>query len=273
MAREDYRIEDHGELHGDVLLFGGVYSNLEAVQALFEVADTRGIPQANRVCTGDVVAYCADPQLSFDRVLFDTGIIVSGNCEKQIGAGASDCGCGFQPGSSCELASQSWFPFATQETEDWHEVMGEMTELAVFKHAGKRYAVIHGGMTDVSRYLWPVSPEDHFREEIDAIQVEIGDIDGVIAGHCGIAFEKRIDDCHWINPGAIGMPPNDGHSDTRYAILSESGLRIERLPYAHYSASASMEAAGLTQGYEKALGSGYWPSEEILPRQLRKRSA
>ena len=45
---------------GPVLLFGGCYSNLEATNALLAEASRLGIPPGRIVCTGDVVAYCAD---------------------------------------------------------------------------------------------------------------------------------------------------------------------------------------------------------------------
>ena len=35
-------------------------------------------------------------------------------------------------------------------------------------------------------------------------------------------------------------------------------------------AAAAMRAVGLTQGYERALASGWWPSEEVLPADLRR---
>ena len=35
-------------------------------------------------------------------------------------------------------------------------------------------------------------------------------LDGVIGGHCGLPFTKVVGDRLWHNPGAIGMPANDG---------------------------------------------------------------
>ena len=46
---------------GPVLCFGGPYSNLQATQALFAEARRLGVPPGRIVCTGDVLAYCADP--------------------------------------------------------------------------------------------------------------------------------------------------------------------------------------------------------------------
>ncbi|OYV85079.1 MAG: radical SAM protein, partial [Acidiphilium sp. 21-68-69] len=87
---------------GPVLVFGGCYSNLQATRALLEAAKAHEIPPERMICTGDVVAYGADPQ-ACAALIRDHGIAtVMGNCEEQLGAGAADCGCGFTEGSSCD---------------------------------------------------------------------------------------------------------------------------------------------------------------------------
>ena len=84
------KIAQIGTLTGDVLLFGGPYSNLHATQALF--AGTVHMPRKNRICTGDMVAYCADPVATSKLVLDQTARIIAGNCEVQLVARADDCG-------------------------------------------------------------------------------------------------------------------------------------------------------------------------------------
>jgi len=83
---------DLGELSGPVLVFGGPYSNLEAARAIRAEAARLGVPPARTICTGDVVAYCADPGATVALVR-DWGIaVVMGNVEESLGAGAGDCG-------------------------------------------------------------------------------------------------------------------------------------------------------------------------------------
>ena len=48
-------------MDGPVLVFGGPYSNLEATRAVLDAAARRGIPGRRILCTGDVVAYAAEP--------------------------------------------------------------------------------------------------------------------------------------------------------------------------------------------------------------------
>ena len=93
---------------GPILLFGGTYGNLEATEALFNESGRHGIPNDHLICTGDMVAYCADAQETV-TLLHDNGIaVVMGNCEGQLGSGVPDCGCGFDEGTACDLLSVQW---------------------------------------------------------------------------------------------------------------------------------------------------------------------
>src|SRR5450432_1834339 len=101
-------------LHVDepLLLFGGCYSNLQATQALFDQAKRLGIPPNRVICTGDVVAYAADPAATVDLVRQAGMHVVMGNCEESLGTNAADCGCGFATGSACDLLSVAWYAHA-----------------------------------------------------------------------------------------------------------------------------------------------------------------
>jgi predicted phosphodiesterase len=270
MSDVDRVVKDLGELQGDVLLFGGPYSNLQASQAMLYIAHKRGIAPENRICTGDVIAYCADA-LATLQLWRDECVMVAGNCEQQLGVGADDCGCGFEDGSACDVLSQGWYPFADRSVSNEDRLfMAAAPDVVVFTQSGKRYAVIHGGLSDVARFLWPVSGEAEFLQEINLARDAVGHVDCIIAGHCGMAFETQVDDVDWVNVGVIGMPPHDGRSETRFGVLHDGCIGIETLDYDFGAARLAMERVGLVQGYEKTLQTGYWPSEDILPASLRR---
>ena len=261
---------DLGKLDGPVLLFGGPYSNLQATNSLFKKAKKRFIPSSHWICTGDVVAYCADPRETIRAVRKSGASVVAGNCEKQIGLGAEDCGCGFETGSTCDLLSAGWYAHASKKvTSDDRAWMISLPDVISFVHQGARYAVVHGGMTDMSRFIWPNDPEEVFEREFNALRDKVGPIDHVIAGHCGIPFMRETRFGRWINAGVIGMPPHDGRQSTRFAVLDGGEVIFLHLQYDASMAAAKMAGAGLTQGYEKSLLSGYWPSEDVLPPSLR----
>jgi hypothetical protein len=102
-----------------------------------------------------------------------------------------------------------------------------------------------------------------------AAEIAATGCDGVIAGHCGIPFVRQVRPGVWINAGAIGMPADDGTPRIWFAVLTpgEAGLSVEILPleYDHAAAAAAMRTAGLPEGYAAALGSGIWPSCDVLP--------
>ncbi|NNL72843.1 MAG: metallophosphoesterase [Silicimonas sp.] len=260
------RHHDFGHLDGPVVLFGGAYSNLQATLALFEAAGSRDM-----VSTGDLVAYCADPVATVTAFLGEDCRGIAGNCERQLADGADDCGCGFGDGSACDLLSRGWYSYLRRTiTDEAIDDLSRLPDIGSFEHQGRRYAVIHGGATAINRYIWPSSQDSVFREEINAIEAAIGPVDGIVAGHCGIAFQRLIGKHHWINAGAIGLPPHDGRPETRHAVLDGGEVTMHRLHYDHAAARDAMERVGLTQGYHETLETGIWPSEDVLPPELRR---
>lgn len=265
-----HKVDDLGVLTGDVLLFGGPYSNLQATQAVLAQAEKRAVAGKNVICTGDVVAYCAQPLETLAAIRATNATVVAGNCEQQLAVGATDCGCGFDVGTVCDLLSARWFSHADKligaADRAW---MRSLPDVVVFEQAGRRVAVVHGGMTDVARFIWPTSPETVFEQEIAALEAQVGVVDTVVAGHCGVPFERQIGPTTWVNAGVIGVPPHDGARATRFAILSQGKVTFHKLHYDVSAAFAQMQESGLCQGYDQALLSGYWPSEDVLPQELR----
>ena len=267
------KIKDLGDLSAPTLLFGGPYSNLHALEAMKAWADAQGISPSNTICTGDVAAYCAYPE-ECTQTIKDWGIhVLAGNCEINLAAEVDDCGCGFEEGTACSLLSKGWYPFASAEishaSRQW---MGACPDRIAFRFQGKRFAVIHGGTQDVSAFIWPTSDDEMLRSEINHLETQVGALDGVIAGHSGIPMKRNVAGIDWLNAGVIGMPANNGQSSTDFLVLTEAGPEFHKLNYDWNAAQQAMIKAGLVQGYHQTLETGYWPSEDILPPELRKAS-
>jgi hypothetical protein len=213
-----------------------------------------------------VVAYCADAAATTGLVMASGIHVVAGNCEIQLAADAEDCGCGFEEGTACDLLSVAWYAHARRQVtaaqRAW--MAGLPGRLVLGLPDGRRLAVIHGGAREVSRFLFASSPEDVLAEEIAATGCQ-----GVIAGHCGIPFLRRVGEGLWCNAGAIGMPAHDGTPRAWCALLEpgREGLAVSLLPldYDHAGAVAAMRAARLPDGYACGLETGLWPSEHVLP--------
>jgi predicted phosphodiesterase len=250
-----------------VLVFGGPYSNLEATTAVLSLADGLGIPPDHIICTGDVVAYGADPADTVGLVR-EAGIhVVMGNCEESLATEAEDCGCGFAPGSSCDRLSAAWYAYADRQLDqDARTWMAGLPRRLDIEIAGQRLCVVHGGVTSINRFLFASSPTEEKREELNAAAC-----DGIIGGHCGIPFSQSVAGKLWHNTGAIGLPANDGTPRTWFSLLVPTGLgiRIEHhaLHYDFLAAAAKMRQAGLPEGYAAALEAGLWPSCDVLPQE------
>ncbi len=257
---------------GPLLIFGGPYSNLQATRAVLAEAVRRGIPPARVICTGDVVAYGADAAACCDLVMASGIHVLMGNCEENLAAGEQDCGCGFEDGTACDLLSRAWYAHADRQVTQAHRAwMGARPRrMAVALPDGRRLALLHGGADDISRFLFASADEAVLAEQIGATGC-----DGVIAGHCGIPFARRVGEGLWLNAGAVGMPADDGTPRGWFALLTPAlaGLRVEilALDYDHGGAAAAMRAARLPEGYAAALSTGLWPSCDVLPPAERAR--
>lgn len=252
------RIRDLGALNGSILLFGGPCSNLQATKALLQAASDNAIPAGRMILTGNIIGCCANPAETLELIRNSGVVALAGEADLQLATADASTG-------------EPWFCHAgaslAKSGRNW---LAGLPERLLFYHAGKRYVVIHGTAKHPESYLWRISDEDDFWRQISRLQEEVGVIEAVIAGQTGIAFERWIDGIHWINPGAIGMPANDGQQETVYAILEDGEVRFEPLGYDVAAAVAAMQAAGLTQGHEIALKTGYWPNDDMLPKSLRR---
>jgi pyruvate-formate lyase-activating enzyme/predicted phosphodiesterase len=255
-----------------VLVFGGPYSNLEAMRALLDRAERLGIPGERMICTGDVVAYCADPVATVDLMRGSGAHGVMGNCEESLACGSEDCGCGFVPGSICESLAAAWFAHADRMLDrDARAWMASLPRRIDVVLAGRRLAVVHGGAERINRYLFASTASAIKLDELERCGA-----DGIVGGHSGLPFTQFVGGKLWHNAGAIGMPANDGTPRVWFSLLvpEPGGLRIEHraLEYDHRTAAKKMRAAGLPEEYARALAIGIWPSCDVLPyREIRER--
>jgi predicted phosphodiesterase len=245
------------------LFFGGSYSNIHALQSLKEEAEKLNIPAQNIYHTGDVVGYCAFPNETVNAVR-EWGInVIAGNVEVQLSEGKKSCGCNFEKGSRCADFSTRWYPYAQTQVSvaniDW---MKTLKTYQVVEINGLRFGIIHGGLTDISQFIFESTDTAKKEEIIHQLNVDV-----VVAGHSGIPFMQQIKTKYWINPGVIGMPANDGTPRGWYAIYNAitNTFTLKSLNYDHIEASKEMIGKDLPTEYAKTLIDGFWDNCEILP--------
>jgi len=259
---------DLGNQDGRLLVFGGPYSNFAATSAMRRRARELDVPPRRVICTGDLIAYCAEPAQTVDLVR-DWGIhTVMGNCEESLAFNEADCGCGFDDGSQCSNLALTWYRYADSRIDDtrrhWMQSLPRALE---FRISERRFRVVHGSLTSINEFVFASSDCD-----AKLAQLRKAGVDAIIGGHSGIPFGQRIGDRYWLNAGVIGMPANDGSSHGWYLQIepAEGGpvCSWHSLEYEFRSSRDSAIAAGMPE-YGEALASGLWPSMDVLPEAER----
>jgi len=261
----DKRIKHIGAKSGKLLLFGGVYSNLQALVKLVSIAKTEGISPENCICTGDITGYCAQPEETIQLFQEWGALTIAGNVELQLANDSEDCGCDFKAGGRCDSFSKMWFPYTkgrlSEESLQW---ISEIPEHIAFEYAGKKVTVVHGTYSNVSEFVFASNGEQHKQRCFEETESDV-----IIAGHCGLPFHKSVQGKLWLNPGVIGMPANDGTTRVWYMILENDNGNIKythrSFEYDHKTAQGLMFQNHLPEAYADTLSSGIWDNMEILP--------
>jgi len=255
---------------GKLLVFGGVYSNLQALQALKKFADEEQIEPGNIICHGDVIGYCAQPEevVSFVK---EWGIdCIAGNVELQLAEGKDDCGCDFNAGSRCDIFSKQWYPYAqsklSPQSIDWAK---KLPEIITFEYEGFKVGLVHGSAFETAEYIFKSTEWSTKQRNFDKLDADI-----IIAGHSGLPFYDTQNDKHWVNPGVIGMPANDGNQKVWCATLEIIDNKLvvnhHQLAYDYKLANKLMVEEKLPDAYAKTLLTGLWDNCEILPEAETK---
>lgn len=253
---------------GPILVFGGPYSNLRATRALQDTAERLGIAPKSVICTGDVVAYCAEPEDTAQAIAAWGCHTIQGNCEQQLAAGADNCACNFEAGSACDLLAKGWYPFAAERISSGMRTwMAALPETLSFTCGGLTFRVVHGGVAEVARWVF-ASESAKIAEECEQAGADV-----TLSGHCGVPFVARAGRNTWFNAGVIGMPANDGTAEVWYGLITRTDdgvqLSTHRLAYDHQGAAAAMRRSGHANGYARTLVTGLWPSLDVLPEVER----
>ena len=263
----EQKIKALADIKGPILVFGGVYSNLQALEAIYKKAQELNIDANHIICTGDIVAYCAQP-VECINFIKDWGIhCIAGNVEINLYQGDDDCGCNFSDGGRCDTFSRQWYPYLksriTEEEIIW---MKQLPHYLKFNYAGKKVFVMHGSYPNTSEFIFKSTPWDEKQNIFDTVNADL-----ILAGHCGIPFSDAKEEKLWLNAGVIGMPANDGMPQVWYALLNDHddvlNYKICSLDYDFETAAQMMEGKPLPQTYQETLRTGIWDNCEILPEK------
>lgn len=260
-------IKSLGNISGDLLIFGGVYSNLQSLEALKRWADEKGYPATHIFCTGDILGYCAQP-VECVELIREWGIhTIAGNVELQISNREADCGCHFPGGGRCDLFSRNWYAYTRSKiNDDMLQWLQTLPNYIQFTYSEKKVMLVHGSWFNTSDFIFRSTP---WTVKVKNF-VETGS-DIVVGGHCGLPFADEQKGGLWLNAGVIGMPANDGTDRVWFITLHQSPDKVvykfHHYQYNNELAAERMRQNALPLSYAQTLISGIWDNCEILPEE------
>lgn len=254
------KIEDN-----KIAVFGGVYNNYLALQALIEDAKSRGVERF--YCLGDLGAFGPHPDRVFPLLLDNKIEVVQGNYDNSIGNNLDDCQCGYTDPRDNHFAQISYdYTFANtcDEFKLWQKNLPKEIRL---EFGGKKLLLCHGSPRQTNEFLWESTTPEHFLEK----QFVDYEADIILTTHTGLHWQRQLNGYTFANVGVIGRPENDGQTNVWYSILHASG-QIDFIPlkYEHERLANEMQEEGIPQEFVATVRTGWWTTcLEILPVKER----
>jgi diadenosine tetraphosphatase ApaH/serine/threonine PP2A family protein phosphatase len=251
------------------VLFGGVYNNHLALEALLAEAPCRA-PAI--FCLGDVGAFGPHPDRSVE-LLRDAGVpIVQGNYDRSVGLRRGDCACGYTDPRDNRYAALSYaYTFRNTSERNKDFLAGLPSEIRRTGPRGERVLLCHGSPRKQNGFLWEsLSPDPFLARLLDDAGCDV-----LAVTHTGIPWKRRLPGGRLVvNVGAIGRPANDGRTHVWYAVLDLSGEAPDAsfypLCYDHERLAAEMRAEKIAEPFAETVETGWWTTcLEILPSKER----
>jgi predicted phosphodiesterase len=273
-----------------IALFGGVYSNYLALEALLDDATKRGVQ--GLYCLGDLGAFGPFPDRVCENLRENRIPVVQGNYDNSIGNGLADCQCGYTDPRDNYFAKLS-YDYTFRNTSNSNKIWLQKLPPEIRTQIGPYQMLLcHGSPRKMNEFLWESTTSDAFLHWLS----QKYDADIIVGTHTGLHWHREISPGkHFINCGAIGRPPNDGQTTVAYAIISFEGpevaerdfagsgpipdnsssrLRTDfiRLAYDYERLAFEMTREGLPEEFVETIRTGWWTTcNEILPAKERAR--
>ncbi len=252
-----------------IAVFGGVYNNHHALEALLADALHRGAEAI--YCLGDLGGFGPHP----DKVwpLLEQGAVrtIQGNYEESLSSGREDCNCGYADPRDNHFAELSYRYTAENSSPSFKAWMGTLPKRRRVRLGERELLLVHGSPRRINEFLFHSAAPVPFLE----VLLDQNRCDALLCTHTGLQWHRRLPSGRdVVNVGVIGRPANDGRTEVWYSLLSErdGALAVELLPlaYDHQTLAAEMRAEELPEEFVETLLTGWWTTcLEILPARER----
>ncbi len=239
-----------------IAVFGGVYSNHLALEAVLADIAARGVGRA--WCLGDLGGFGPHPDRAIARLRASGVPTLRGNYDDSIGHDRADCACGYTDPHDVAFAQRSYDYTAARTSPPHKRWLRDLPEHGRLAIGGRRVLLCHGSPRRVNEFLWESACSDAFLEWLcDAHRAEV-----IVCGHSGLPWHRALPSGrHVVNAGAIGRPANDGSPTVVYAELALGDTVTVGFPRVRYDAEAlarEMEAEALPAEFVATIRTGWW---------------
>jgi len=257
-----------------VAVFGGVYNNALALEAVIADARRRGADEL--VCLGDMGGFGPHPDRVFAPLIDNDVRCIQGNYDDSIGNELDDCQCGYTDPRDNHYAQISYDYTLANTSADGRAWLRDLPPSGRDELAGRKVLYAHGSPRRVNEFLWDSTSGDAFLDHLLAAH----ETDVLFVTHTGLHWSRELPSGRVvINVGAIGRPANDGRTEVWYTLVraSDTGapLSWQQIPvaYDHERLARQMRAEGLPELFAETILSGWWTTcLEVLPAKERHRS-
>jgi hypothetical protein len=258
--------------YGRIAVFGGVYSNHLALEALLDDTSRRGAEAL--YCLGDLGGFGPHPERVRPRLEQGGVLGIQGNYEESLATGAEDCNCGYTDPRDNRFAAISYAYTAAACTAGFKRWMGELPRRRRLRVGRRELLLCHGSPRRINEFLFEsTTPVPYLEVLLDQERC-----DGLLFTHTGLHWHRRLPSGRdAVNVGVIGRPANDGCPEVHYALLEDRGsalsVELVRLPYDHRRLAEEMRREELPEEFAQTILTGWWTTcLEILPARERARS-
>ena len=256
-----------------IAVFGGIYNNSHALQALLDDAARRGAEAV--YCLGDFGGFGPHPEKVWP-LLEEGGVrAIQGNYEESLAAGREDCNCGYADPRDNHFADLSYRYTERNCSPEFKAWMGTHPKRRRVLLGGRELLLVHGSPRQINEFLFHSTSPVPFLE----VMLERERCDGLLCTHTGLHWHRRLPSGRdVVNVGVIGRPANDGRTEVWYSLLSDRGdeppeVELVPLAYDHQTLAREMRREKLPEEFVETILTGWWTTcLEILPARERAAS-
>ena len=198
-----------------LLIVSDIHANLEALGAVLAE------PHDELWVLGDLVNYGPNPGEVVDLVRREASLVVQGNHDYAIGAGADpQCSAAFR-----EMARAMQDYTEPLLSLDRRAFLRGLPRTAQRTTGGCRFFLCHATPAEPLFAYCPAEPA-RWASETAGLAADI-----VLVGHTHVPFLTRLDERRIANPGSVGQPKH-GAPMACYAVWEDGCLSLQSRPYA-----------------------------------------